>query len=253
MNTVLYVFSATGNCLTTARKLAQSLDNCQIISAASVKNQPKIISDADSVGFVFPVYYGNMPYPMREMISKMVFRENTYIFAVTTCRGHVGAAPQRMDQLLHTRGQKLSLAVGIKMPGNSFLNELSVDQEYLDNQDTNIAQILEPIRARETHDYTTPELLPLTPVDYPNNFRGILADENCIGCGICIRVCPMNNITIENGKANIGDNCSTCLACFHWCPVEAIYMSQLDAIARRRKYHHPDITLKDISAMKGDL
>ncbi|WRK52481.1 EFR1 family ferrodoxin [Coprobacillaceae bacterium CR2/5/TPMF4] len=56
--------------------------------------------------------------------------------------------------------------------------------------------------------------------------RGIRADDKCIGCGICTRVCPMDNIKVENNHAIIGDNCITCLACFHWCPKEAIYMSK---------------------------
>ena len=247
MKSVLFVFSATGNCLTTARKLAPYLDNCQIISVNSLTKERKIIVTADTVGFVFPVYYGNMPYPVREAVSKMVFQGNPYIFAFNTCRGHVGAAPQRLEQLLRTRGQMLSYATGIKMPGNSFLNSSEVDQEYLDAQDQNIAEAVMPILERSTQPLASHELLPLTPVDYPNNFRGITTEDTCIGCGTCTTVCPMDNITMADGKALIGDDCATCLACFHWCPTESIYMSQQEEISRRRKYHHPDIHLSDIA------
>lgn len=250
MNTVLFYFSATGNCLTTSRKLARYFEECEIISVSDVKDNRKIMVDADIVGFVFPVYYGNMAYPMRETISKMVFTGSPYLFAFTTCRGHVGLAPQRLDQLLRTRGQKLSCATGIKMPGNSFLNELEVDQAYLDTQDQNIAEAVKPILARSVQHFEVQEVLPLTPVDYPNNFRGITVEDGCIGCGICTRVCPMDNITLTGGKAVIGDDCATCLACFHWCPKEAIYMSKQEEISRRRKYHHPDIVLDDIAITK---
>lgn len=245
MKTTLFYFSATGNCLTTARKLAQYFDDCEVISVCALKEDRKIFVDADTVGFVFPVYYGNMPYPMRDAVSRMVFRKEPYLFAFTTCRGHVGAAPQRLDQLLRTRGQKLSWASGIKMPGNSFLNEISVDQAYLEAQDQNIAEAVVPVLAHSVQDFSTREVLPLTPVDYPNNFRGIRSDNNCIGCGICEKVCPMDNIRIRDGKAIIGDDCATCLSCFHWCPREAIFMSKQEEIARRRKYHHPDVTLTD--------
>ena len=144
MKTTLFYFSATGNCLTTARKLARYFDDCEVISVSAMKKERKIFVDADTVGFVFPVYYGNMPYPLRDAVSRMVFRGEPYLFAFTTCRGHVGAAPQRLDQLLRTRGQKLSYAPGIKMPGNSFLNEISVDQSYLEAQDQNIAEAVVP-------------------------------------------------------------------------------------------------------------
>lgn len=202
--------------------------------------------DAEAIGFVFPIYYGNMAYPMRQAISKMVFTGSPYLFAFTTFRGHVGAAPQRLDLLLRTRGQKLSFATGIRMPGNSFLNAPEVDQAYLDAQDQNIADAVIPLLRREVQDCSAQEVLPLTPVDYPNNFRGITAEDSCTGCGICSKVCPMGNITIADGKAVIGDDCATCLACFHWCPREAIYMSKQEEISRRRKYRHPDIILSDI-------
>lgn len=244
--TTLYYFSATGNCLSCAQRLAKELGDCRLIPVASTKNCSKIIEDSEAVGFVLPVYYGNMPYPMREMIAKMVFKEDAYLFLVSTYGGHAGDIAKRMDQLLKTRGQKLSLSLGIGMPGNSRLHDMEKEQEQLKLQQENILKMVEPIRSRQVEDYSETAVLPATPVNYPNNFRGITADENCIGCGTCVKVCPMNNIKLVEGKAVIGDDCATCLACFHWCPKEAIWMSKAEEIARRRKYHHPDVTLEQI-------
>ena len=250
MKTTIYYFSATGNSYTTAKKLADKLGDCAVVPAASVMNKAKVIDDSDVVGFVFPVYYGNMAYPMRAAIEKLVLNPEAYVFSVATYRGHAGKAAQRLDALLRTRGQKLSLALGVPMPGNSFINPPEVDQKYLDNQDAAVDALIPSIRDREAQDYFTDELLPITPVGYPNNFRGITADENCIGCGVCAQVCPMSNIKIVGGKAQIGDDCSTCLACFHWCPTEAIWMSKQENIARRGKYHHPAVNAEDIAVQK---
>ena len=131
------------------------------------------------------------------------------------------------------------------MPGNSFINAPEVDQKYLEEQTMRIQEVLLPILERKVENYSTDEVLGLRPVAYPNNFRGIMADENCIGCGICEQVCPMENIRIVEGKALIGDECATCLACFHWCPQEAIYMSKQEGIERRLKYHHPEVGLEN--------
>ena len=163
MSTTIYYFSATGNSLTSAKMLAEKLSDCKLVPVASVRNLSKIIEDSDAVGFVFPVYYGNMPYPVREAVSKMVFKPETYIFSCATYRGHAGSSAKRLDQLLRTRGQKLSLSLGLPMPGNSFINAPEVDREHLEKQEERIAALLEPIRQRQTHCYAPEEVPPLTP------------------------------------------------------------------------------------------
>lgn len=215
MSMTIYYFSTTGNSLTTARRIAQEMGGCRLIPVMSTRSSLKIYEESDAVGFIFPVYFSDMPYPVREMISKMIFTQNPYLFIVTTSRGHSGAVAQRTDQLLRTRGQKLSLALQIDMPGNSYLNDLSVDEMHLANQEKAIADALPALIGREARDYSSDELLPLRQTAWPNNFRGITADENCTGCGLCAQLCPMGNIRIEDGRALIGDDCATCLACFH--------------------------------------
>ncbi len=249
MGVTIFYFSATGNSLTTAEILAAQL-NAELVPVASTKQLSKVTVTTDVVGFVFPVYYGDMPYPVREMISKTVFQPDSYIFICTTQRGHAGPVASRMDQLLHTRGQKLSLSTNVMMPGNSFINEPHVDEQYLKDQKKNVLDLLPRIQNREVQDYATVELFPLVPVASPNNFRGITADDTCVGCGVCESVCPMGNIVLKNNRAEIGDNCASCLACFHWCPTESIWMSKQENIARRSKYHHPDVTLEKIAAQK---
>ena len=45
---------------------------------------------------------------------------------------------------------------------------------------------------------------------------------DCIGCGKCVELCPLNNIHLENGKPLWGKNCTHCMACICYCPKEAI-------------------------------
>ena len=46
--------------------------------------------------------------------------------------------------------------------------------------------------------------------------------EKCTGCEICIDVCPVEAIKIENNKAVISDDCSECGICETECPNDAI-------------------------------
>ncbi|NLF18245.1 MAG: 4Fe-4S binding protein [Lentisphaerae bacterium] len=46
--------------------------------------------------------------------------------------------------------------------------------------------------------------------------------EKCTGCETCVGECPVETITMKDGKAVIGDDCVDCGACVDACPVEAI-------------------------------
>ena len=46
--------------------------------------------------------------------------------------------------------------------------------------------------------------------------------DNCIGCGKCVSVCPLGNITLKDKRPVWGKNCTQCQACICSCPVEAI-------------------------------
>lgn len=46
--------------------------------------------------------------------------------------------------------------------------------------------------------------------------------EKCIACGKCVKLCPMNNITIKNKTAISHDKCTMCYRCVNKCPKQAI-------------------------------
>ena len=46
--------------------------------------------------------------------------------------------------------------------------------------------------------------------------------DSCIGCGKCAKLCPLNNIKIENMKPVWSGQCTHCMACIGNCPVRAI-------------------------------
>ena len=46
--------------------------------------------------------------------------------------------------------------------------------------------------------------------------------RDCIGCGQCVKRCPMNNVILKDGKPVWGKACTHCMACICYCPVSAI-------------------------------
>lgn len=51
-----------------------------------------------------------------------------------------------------------------------------------------------------------------------------LKQEKCIGCGMCLMVCPRAVLSLTNGKIEIAnrDACMECGACARNCPAEAL-------------------------------
>lgn len=50
-------------------------------------------------------------------------------------------------------------------------------------------------------------------------------EADCIGCGVCVDVCPVENIEMNDAqKAHANENCIECGACIAACPVTAIDM-----------------------------
>ncbi len=52
----------------------------------------------------------------------------------------------------------------------------------------------------------------------------ILNPDKCIGCGLCVEVCPHRVFELDNKKARIADfnACIECGACVNNCPARAI-------------------------------
>ncbi|MFH2044883.1 MAG: mercury methylation ferredoxin HgcB [Pseudomonadota bacterium] len=62
---------------------------------------------------------------------------------------------------------------------------------------------------------------------YLSNVSTLKLDSNkCIGCGICLEVCPHQVFSLEEGKAMITgfDACIECGACARNCPSTAIFV-----------------------------
>ena len=296
MKTMLFWFSGTGNSLAAAHRLASLLGDTTLVSVGSLVKgtaefagesatavgvgarrgiggapplrwspEPEAfgeidLSEYDRVGFIFPVYYLDLPELVKGFVQSLTFAPSRYLFAVATFGERQGSALHRLDRLLRRKGVRLDAGFELKMPGNSiaFPTEAVERRELLDSMEIRIGEIAEHLRS--TNEYRTGirhNPLPFAVSRVIRRFfrsrRGIAGrtiSEDCSGCGRCGRLCPAAAVAVTDGRAQFGGVCFECFACIHWCPAGAIRFGTLKSEGDRA-YRHPDIRWRDLPTPKA--
>ena len=271
MNKVeVYYFSGTGNSLIVARDITKKL-NAKIINVLSIINQENINSDANVLGFVFPIYHFKHPFLIEKIVTKFRNFNSKYIFAVCTYGLKPSNSIKIFDNLIKSCGGKLSGGFTVKMPHNGIGSNLFTQREHeimFNNWKTKLGVIVEYIIKRkkgklETSNMiinlissglfvkTIPTVIKLMKQVIMKGWKSLLfaSNEKCDGCGICKKICPVNNIEIINNKPSwLNLNCIGCFACLHWCPKDAIQLGRTNI--KIKNYHHPDVKISDILVNK---
>jgi len=258
MKTAIYYFTGTGNSLTVAKDLARELEPSELIPIARLMDSDSISLESEQVGLVFPVYMWGMPLIVKDFVEKLSLPESAYVFGIATYGGMAGGTLLQLHKMLKRKGSKLAAGFGIHMPGNytpMYGAWPEEKQEKLFAQEKQrIREIAEIIKARKPAKIESSFFL-LNPI-----FSGLIykvsspkisgmdekfwVDENCNGCGICLEVCPVDNVQLEDGKPYWLHTCQQCMACLQWCPQEAIQHGK--KTPGRRRYHHRAVKVSEI-------
>jgi len=272
MSTEIYYFSGTGNSLVTARNIAGKT-NGKLISIPSVMDKENIKTDAEMIGIVFPVYYATndcgIPLIIGRFIRKLENIGSKYLFAVCTSGYMPGETIENLSKLIKSRGAKLAAGFTVTMSNKILTKEKQ--HKMFNNWKKKLEVIYENVHIRKKGKFETrgilvkllfaPLLLIIKPVFLgrykklsnsshlpfneliPLADRSFQYDEKCNGCGICPRVCPVNNIKMVENRPVWQHHCENCFACYGWCPEEAIYG---DIVSYAERYHHPDVKISDM-------
>lgn len=251
MDTQIFYFTGTGNSLAIARKILARLDTKGELffmnKGAGASSQAQVI------GFVLPIYYMDVPEFAADFIRSMKLPKDAYYFAVVNSNGYHGQGLSTIKSILKSKGITLNFGAAVDMPGNAILSNDAVNAERLAKLDAEVDRLCQYIKAKKSNVLPDKKnfvldlqvrLMKFYGSKIAFNTKKFQVSSQCSKCGTCVKVCPRKNIKLAEQPV-WGEDCVNCLACFHWCPEEAISMKNM-LIGKRKKYHHPEVTIKDM-------
>lgn len=261
---ILY-FSATGNSRHIAQLLSKGLNDNKIVDLRTFYHKGSqtdsfLLSDNETICFVFPVHSWGMPKNLATLIGGLRFgnynKDRNHCALVLTCGDDAGQTARQWKEAVAKCGLEGDAAFSVFMPNTYvLLPGFNIDNRELTAKKLNAApslveNITERIKNREKGDFTFHGSFSRlkSKVIYPFFMRYMTSDKpfvcnpkTCIECGKCVKVCPTGNIQLEKTQEGLllphwhGD-CMNCLACYHHCPTRSIEYGR--STRKKGTYHY---------------
>jgi ferredoxin len=263
MSAKLFYFTGTGNTLAIAKSLAVKIGGASIEPMTNAN--PVLDNTATTVGIIFPVYGWGMPKAVRDFVNRMENLSGKYIFAVCTYGGTLFGSLKSPQNALKKKGAALNAGFAIRMPVN-YIQVFTVlsktrQEKILAKANEKIDRLAAIVKNRENAPievWPTPvinELLLVmnkAMIDHiSESDKAYWTTDACNGCGVCAKICPVKNITMNDNRPAWNHGCEQCLGCLHWCPQAAVQFGKTPP--KRGRYHHPEITVKDMMAQQKKM
>ena len=231
---ILY-FSGTGNSNYVAKRIADALGDALVNLNDRIKSgDTSPVETGERVIIVTPTYAWRIPRVVRDWLRKTELRGAKRSWFVMTCGSEIGNADRYNRDLCTEKGLACMGTAQIVMPEN-YIAMFSAPQADKARQivakaepsiDRAIAAIQrnQPFAPARNNLYDRFMSGPVNPIFYKFFVKAdaFTVSDACIGCGQCAKRCPMNNVTLKDGKPSWGKNCTHCMACICYCPVSAI-------------------------------
>ena len=231
---ILY-FSGTGNSKYVAKRIADALgDEIVNLNDRIKSSDTSPVETGERLIVVTPTYAWRIPRVVREWLLKTELRGAKQAWFVMTCGSEIGNADKYNREICVEKGLACMGTAQIVMPENyiAMFGAPQADEarKIVAKAKPSIDRAIAAIRAGECFAPTRNNLYdrfmsgPVNPIFYKFFVKAdaFTVSDACISCGQCAKRCPMNNVTLKDGKPLWGKTCTHCMACICYCPVSAI-------------------------------
>ena len=255
MKKQIFYFTGTGNCLSIARKIHNNLKDYTIHSITAEGYLAEEETEKQLI-IVTPVYMHNIPYIVRDFIQDL--HGTGFCSLIFAGGGELGKCIDMIEKMFSDKFISLISQFNIPMPSNYTpfgAPDQEIQKKLFNKAHSRIGEICQMISEKKVHtddsntSFFSRNIHPGIAYSMGYKYLSYLGksftvDSKCDSCGICARICPVDNIQMNENKPIWFQNCQQCYACLQWCPKEAIqYKNKTSSIER---YRNPEVTLKDI-------
>ncbi|MFT4106885.1 MAG: EFR1 family ferrodoxin [Lacrimispora sp.] len=226
---MIIYYSSTGNSKHVALKLHEAFKG-DIIDVCDFEQPSSFyLADGETLFLVtFNCFWG-ISNKIETFIRNSEFRNVKKIVAIITCGGYLGGGDDLIEKLFLEKGLPKPVVYSLIMVTNySILHNVpsfEAQKRKLLRAEKTLDRIIEGIQ-RPYH--SNGLICKITPKihDQYEQVRTTVpfhANNSCIGCGICMKNCPVHAIEMIGNKPSwVQPKCDHCLRCLHRCPAEAI-------------------------------
>ena len=232
---MILCFSETGNSKYVAQRIADALDDALVNLNDRIKaSDTSPVETGERLIIVTPTYAWRIPRVVRDWLRKTELRGAKQVWFVMTCGSEIGNADKYNRELCTEKRLSCMGTAQIVMPEN-YIAMFSAPQadearEIVAKTEPNIDCVIASIQSNQPFAPTRNNLYdrfmsgPVNLIFYKFCVKAdaFTVSDTCIGCGQCAKRCPMNNVTLKDGKPVWGKACTHCMACICYCPVSAI-------------------------------
>ena len=269
MRILLLQFSGTGNTYYIAKKIQSVLQKkghevvCYPLE--KVDNINDMIKDYDLLGVGFPIYGSDMPAIVSEKVSQIQTVDQIKAFTFCTQMMYSGDGAIYLAKKLMEKGFIVRQCTHFNMPNNitDYLRFLPGKVNYVKlgkKTDKQVEKFCERINQNKKrlkgNNFFSHFLGLLQRYPYQKMMKSykpkIYIDDTCILCNKCVKLCPVQNLKLEEGKIVDSGKCILCYRCINNCPTNSLHLSPKKRVLN--PYHGPsqDFNVFDVSKVEQE-
>lgn len=231
-------FSGTGNTKHCVERLVKGINENAPVYALEDKDALNAVRNSQTVIFGYPVQYSNLPKIVRDhIVNNAQIFEGKNIFIVATMGLFSGDGAGLCARLFKKYGATVLGGLHIKMPDSigdvkALKRSLQANKQIVLNADAKIDKAIADIKNNRYPKEGLNIFYHLAGLFGQRLYFGrktkryytkIKVDTaKCVQCGLCAKLCPMNNIDLVDNGVAFNGKCTMCYRCFSHCPQKAI-------------------------------